>query len=53
MKKVEKIAVNLNKQEFKRDFGHLKEQMKDMSREDWESLPDALDLAKVSRKRRN
>ena len=27
--------------------------MKDMSREDWESLPDALDLAKVSRKRRN
>jgi hypothetical protein len=27
--------------------------MKDMSREQWESLPEAADLVKISRKRRN
>ena len=52
-KRVQKIKQNLDKGEFKRDFGHLKDSMKDMSREDWESLPDAPDLVKISRKRRN
>lgn len=42
----------LNKLDFKGQFSDVKETMKTMSREDWETLPDAIDGVKNSRKKR-
>lgn len=52
-KKVTKIQQNLDMVDFKKDFGALKEKISDVSRDQWEALPDAPDLVKISRKRRN
>ena len=49
----DRIKERLDATDFKKQFQPFKDKLKEVSLEQWESLPDAPDLVKISRKRRN
>ena len=51
-KEKEALVESQKKKGFKEEFGDLKKDLKTVSIDEWNALPDAPDLTKISRKRR-